>query len=107
MEEKDEYEEEGYNDLMQAFVVEALVTDIPTKMDNKWYLDTRATNDLTHRSDCLPRYKPLQNPITVRFANNGVKQALGKGQLTFHLPGGGNVTIKDVYHVPGITKNLL
>ena len=107
MEEKNEYEEEGYSDLMQAFVAEALVADIPTKKDDKWYLDTGATNHLTHRSDWLQRYTPLQNPITVRFGNNGVKQALGKGQLTFHLPGGGNFTINDVYHVPGITKNLL
>ena len=43
MEEKDEYEEEGYNDLVQAFVVEAPVADIPSKKDDKWYVDTGAT----------------------------------------------------------------
>ena len=41
----------------------------------------------THRSEWLQRYTPLQNPITIRFGNNGVMQALGKCQLTFHLPG--------------------
>ena len=40
MEENDEYEEEGYNDLMQAFVAKALIMDIPTKKDDKWYLDS-------------------------------------------------------------------
>ena len=49
MEENDEYEEEGYTDLMQYFVAEALVMDIATKEDDKWYLDVRATNHLTHR----------------------------------------------------------
>ena len=63
---------------MQAFVDEALIADTPTKKDGKWYLDTEVTHRLTHRSDCLQRYKPLQNSIIVRFGNNGVKQALGK-----------------------------
>ena len=57
MEEKDEYEE-GYNDLMQAFMAEALIADTPTKKDDQWYLNTKATHHLTHRSDWLRRYKP-------------------------------------------------
>ena len=51
MEERDEYREEDYNDLMQAFVVEALTPDTPRKKDDKWYLDTGATNHLTPRLD--------------------------------------------------------
>ena len=50
MEENEEYEEQSYNDFMEAFVVEALITNIPTKKDDKWYLNTGATNHLTNQS---------------------------------------------------------
>ena len=56
----------------------------------------------------VPRHRSNESSHTsIGFGSNGVKQALGKGQLTFHLSGGGHLAINNVYHVPYITMNLL
>ena len=101
--------EDGYDDLLQAFSAEALNIGISTeqKEDNLWYFDTGATHHLTNNKDWLSNYNSLQTPITVRFGNNGVKQALGKGEISFKLQADNIFSIGNVYYVPGITKNLL
>ena len=45
--------------------------------------------------------------MSVRFGNNGIKQALGKGEISFQLKADHLFTIGNVYYVPGIIKNLL
>ena len=47
MEEDNEFQEDKYKDLMQAFIAEALIADTPTKKDDQWYLNTKATHHLT------------------------------------------------------------
>ena len=87
-EEKVENEqEEGYDDLLQAFFAEAFNIDMDTyqKEDNLWYFDTGATHHLTNNKAWLSNYNLLQTPVTVGFGNNDIKQALGKGEVSFRL----------------------
>ena len=109
-EEKVENEqEEVYDDLLQAFFAEAFNIEMDTykKEDNLWYFDTGATHHLTNNKAWLSNYSLLQTPVTVHFGNNGIKQALGKGEVSFRLQTDNIFTIANVYYVPGITKNIL
>ena len=109
-EEKVENEqEEVYDDLLQAFFAEAFNIEMDTykKEDNLWYFDTGATHHLTNNKAWLSNYNLLQTPVTVGFGNNDIKQALGKGEVSFRLQADNIFTIGNVYYVPGITKNLL
>ena len=102
-------EEEGYNDLIQSFFAEAFNVGIQTSTqeNNTWYFDTGATHHLTNNKDWLSNYTPLATSVKVRFGNNGTKEALGKGEISFKIAKDKQFKIGNVYFVPGITKNLL
>ena len=49
----------------------------------------------------------LATPVKVRFGNNGTKEALGKGEISFKIAKDKQFKLGNVYFVPGITKKLL
>ena len=106
---KNERNDDDYDDIMQAFLAEALTAGINAKqkLDNTWYFDTGATHHMTNNKQSIKNYKPLPTPIPVVFGNNGSLNALGKGDVNLLLEDNHLLTIDNVYFVPGITKNLL
>ena len=52
-------------------------------------------------------YKPLHHPLEVRFRDNGMKLALGKGTIYLSINNKSKITISNVYFVPDLAKNLL
>ena len=72
-----------------------------------WYLDTGATHHLTYRRDWLEDYQVLSNQLQVIFGDKGKKSAIGKGTIKIKLSKDHQITVHNVYYVPGLAKHLL
>ena len=92
------------DNILQAYHVTAEETK--TEHDT-WYLDTGATHHLTYRKDWLNFYQILSNPLSVTFGDNGRKTAIGKGSIQLRLSDNHEITVPNVYYVPGLAKHLL
>ena len=94
--------EEG--NIIQAYHVtlEEFKTDYDT-----WYLDIGATHHLTYRRDWLEDYQVLSNQLQVIFGDKGKKSAIGKGTIKIKLSKDHQITVHNVYYVPGLAKHLL
>ena len=105
----DEKIDDGYDDVIQAFLVEALTAGIHTKQksNNTWYFDSGATHHMTNNRQSIKNYNLLPVPILVMFDNDGRLNALGKGDVNLFLEDNQVLIVDKVYFVPGITKNLL
>lgn len=76
-----------------------------------WFVDNGATCHITNRGDLFQTFEPFEhnNMHTVSTANGNALQAKGKGNISIlsevqrkvH-----EITLKDVWYVPQITKNL-
>ena len=98
----DDMPEEG--NIIQAYhiIAEESKTDYDT-----WYLDTGVTHHLTYRRDWLDDYQVLSNQLQVIFGDKGKKSAIGKGTIKIKLSKDHQITVHNVYYVPGLEKHLL
>ena len=72
-----------------------------------WYFDTGATHHMTHQQSWLSDFQELATPFNVFLGDDSHYRALGHGKIIIQLPDGRFTQIKEVYYVPGLTKNLL
>ena len=72
-----------------------------------WYLDTGATHHMTFQKDWLINYRQLQRQITVHLGDDSTLYAQGVGSLKVTLPSGRTALINNIYHLPGLARNLL
>ena len=75
--------------------------------NNLWFFDTGATHRLTNNWSLLHNYRLLSQPLEVRFGDNGMKVAIGKGEVHLSMSDSKSVSIPNVYYVPRIMKNLI
>mgnify|MGYP002775250692 FL=1 len=103
------YSEDEDNNFIQAFMSEMEDESTNQKNDdnNLWFFDTGATHHLTNNWSLLHNYRLLSQPLEVRFGDNGMKVAIGKGEVHLSISHSKSVSIPNVYYVPGIIKNLL
>ncbi len=81
---------------------------VPSNRDTtEWLLDTGATHHMTPQKRWLRDYKELSSGMRVYLGNNQSLMAIGVGDLHVTLPSGANVTIYNVYHIPGLSRNIL
>ncbi|WVY95447.1 hypothetical protein V8G54_034535 [Vigna mungo] len=71
-----------------------------------WYLDTGCSNHMTGKRDF---FSFLDESVKgeVNFGNKSKIRVMGKGNISIQSKNGTNVTIADVYYVPGLFWNLL
>ena len=62
---------------------------------------------LTNIRVWLCNYKEFEPPSIISFGNNGTKQAIGKGDITFEVTRGRHFTINEILSVLGISQHLL
>ena len=74
---------------------------------SEWLLDTGATHHMTPQKHWLRDYKHLSSTMRVYLGNNQFLTAIGVGNLHITLPSGVNVNIYNVYHIPGLSRNIL
>ena len=81
---------------------------VPFNRDTtEWLLDTGATHHMTPQKRWLRDYKQLPSGMRVYLGNNHFLTAVGVGNLYVTLPSGVRVTIPDIYHIPGLSRNIL
>ncbi|WVZ02786.1 hypothetical protein V8G54_023592 [Vigna mungo] len=71
-----------------------------------WYLDTGCSNHMTGKREF---FSFLDESVKgeVNFRNKSKIRVMGKGNISIQSENGTNVTIADVYYVPGLFWNLL
>ena len=87
--------------------IQLFMAGLQSTNQNLWFLDTGATHHLTHSREWLHDYKMLSKPLEVRFGDNGMKMAIGKGTINLPINSKSTITMTNVYFVPGLAKNLL
>ncbi|KAL3755900.1 hypothetical protein ACJRO7_002879 [Eucalyptus globulus] len=88
-------------------VVLACQMDDSSTMDTKiWYLDTGCSNHMCGQKELFSK---LDETVRgeVNFGNKSKILVMGKGNIDINSKDGTNVTIADVYFVPGLFWNLL
>ncbi|MCO5593247.1 hypothetical protein L7F22_047254 [Adiantum nelumboides] len=73
---------------------------------SEWLLDTGATHHMTH-CHLLCGYKSFSKSVQVYLGDNRSLSAVGLGYIHVSLPSGTVATVKDVYHIPGLSRNIL
>ncbi|KAL2645165.1 hypothetical protein R1flu_012752 [Riccia fluitans] len=74
--------------------------------DHSWVVDTGATDHMAYKREYFHTYPPLHSPKFVYLGDNSVHPMVGIGSVVVKLSSGEKVTIEQVYHVPGLFKNL-
>ena len=85
----------------EVCAAEANITD--------WWVDNGATRHVTNRSELFVEFKEFENPCSIKAAGNEKLQALGKGTIEILSEVKGRnlkMTLKDVWYVPEISRNL-
>ncbi|MCO5584555.1 hypothetical protein L7F22_038483 [Adiantum nelumboides] len=78
-----------------------------TDTSAEWLLDTGATHHMTPTSSWLRDYKTLARHVQVYLGDNHCLHAIGLGNLHVTLPSGAAIIIRDIYHIPGLRRNIL
>lgn len=74
-------------------------------MEGVWLVDSGATNHMTNEENYFSRLdRSIKVPIEI--GNGGTVMTAGKGDITV-MTKGGKRTIRNVFLVPGLAKNLL
>ncbi|MCO5595626.1 hypothetical protein L7F22_049671 [Adiantum nelumboides] len=83
--------------------------DLATSTDTstEWLLDTGATHHMTPTSSWLRDYKTLARHVQVYLGDNHCLHAIGLGNFHVTLPSGAAIIIRDIYHIPGLRRNIL
>lgn len=74
---------------------------------HKWYLDSGATQHMTPNRDWFLNYSPLSSNERVFLGDNTSHITKGRGAVAIKLEDGSNRHIENVYHIPGLKKNLI
>ena len=61
----------------------------------------------SYTSPHISFYQILSNPLSVTFGDNGRKTAIGKESIQLRLSDNHEITVPNVYYVPGLAKHLL
>lgn len=72
-----------------------------------WFLDSGATAHICQKAKYFSEYKPARANQKVSLGDNRQLQVKGVGSVRFNLPRGQSFELKDVLHVPEISKNLV
>ncbi|KAI5057570.1 hypothetical protein GOP47_0027585, partial [Adiantum capillus-veneris] len=62
---------------------------------------------MTPQSHWLRDYKHLARPVQVYLGDNHSLNAVGHGHLHVSLPSGTPIIIRDIYHIPALSHNIL
>ena len=79
-----------------------------TKSSNMWLVDSGATQHMTSLKRFMRNYKDF-GPVDVHLADDGVVQAIGKGDIVMSMKTHRGVkkgVLTDVWHIPKLSRNL-
>jgi hypothetical protein len=75
--------------------------------NNVWYVDSRASNHMTNHGEWFIDTKDLKTPGFVEIGNDTTHPITQISKVSLSMQDGRTKYLKDVLHVPTITKNLV
>jgi hypothetical protein len=75
--------------------------------NNVWYVDSRAPNHMTSHGEWFKDTKDLKTPCFVETGDDTTHPITQIGKVPLSMQDGQTKYLKDVLHVPTITKNLV
>ena len=88
----------------------ALATGGASMQADGWWIDSGASQHMTHEKGGMENYSTFRKPLQVRIADNTILYAYGKGNIgltVFNENETVNITLKDVLYVPKLRNKLL
>ena len=73
---------------------------------DRWWFDNGATQHVTHSSNYFVDFKPFQEHKCVIAAGGALLRAIGTGTILVRTHSGDELTLRDVWYVPQVSKNL-
>lgn len=92
-----------------AFVSEVMFMQLNLSRESSWYMDSGASDHMSHHKEWFHDYVKFDTPRDVRIADGSVVQAYGKGKIQIEAYNGKEWNAKylaDVLYVPKIKINL-
>ncbi|KAL1209790.1 Retrovirus-related Pol polyprotein from transposon RE1 [Cardamine amara subsp. amara] len=105
-ESKDHTEDEEWG---KCFTVEAasLGTSNPMKVENNWIVDSGCSHHITGDEKLFSSLQHHDGKEAIITADNSIHHVEKEGTFVIKGDDGSPITLKNVYHVPGVKKNLL
>ncbi|NJI21344.1 hypothetical protein HBJ00_22205, partial [Aeromonas veronii] len=79
-----------------------------TKSNEVWLVDSGATQHMTSSKKFMRNYKKI-SPVDVHLADDGVVQAIGRGDIVMKMQTPRGVkkgVLTNVWHIPKLSRNL-
>ena len=97
--------------MAQASVIEKPLVAMVTKINileglGGWWIDSRATKHVCYDKNWFKTYTILDEKKKVMPGDSHTIEVVGIGEVLIKFTYGREVTLKDVFHVPDIKKNL-
>ncbi|KAL5572498.1 hypothetical protein UlMin_022095 [Ulmus minor] len=103
---------ENLNEELVAMVYEmciGMITELnmATAKSSNWWIDVGATIHVYDKKSMFSTYEEMKNDEVVLMRNHISAKVLGKGSVDLQFTYGKKLTLKNVFHVPEIRKNLV
>ncbi|VVB04400.1 unnamed protein product [Arabis nemorensis] len=92
-----------------CFTVEAACPGISTtkNLENGWIVDSGCSHHITGDEKLFSSLQQNDGKEAIITADNSFHQVEKEGSVVIKGDDGSPITLKNVYHVPGVKKNLL
>jgi hypothetical protein len=88
-------------------MLNTVITNVSTNVDNVWYVDLGAFNHMTYHGEWFKDVKDLEKPGYVETGDVTTHPIAHIGNVPLAMQDGKIKYLSDVLHVPNITKNLV
>jgi hypothetical protein len=88
-------------------MLNTVVANVSTNVDNVWYVDSGASNHMTYHGEWFKDVKNLEKPGYVETGDDTAHPIAHIGNVPLAMRDGKIKYLSDVLHVPNITKNLV
>ena len=85
----------------------ALAVTICKSSNDVWYLDSGCSNHMTGDHNLFDETKSVPTPIEICMGDDSSYEVKSSGDVELHLSITKHKKLKDVWFVPGVTKNLM
>ena len=98
--------------MAQANVIEEPLVAMVTKINileglGGWWIDSGATKHVCYDKTWFKTYTILDEKKKIMLGDSHTIEVVGIGEVLLKFTSGREVTLKDVFHVPNIRKNLV